>query len=86
MNGFAWWCFEKNVNLEEAEALARKAVALCEPAETRANIMDTVAEAHYAAGNYRSAVEWETRALELDPENEFFQRQLEKYQEALTQD
>ncbi|HIE06364.1 MAG TPA: DUF1028 domain-containing protein [bacterium (Candidatus Stahlbacteria)] len=47
-----------------------------------ANIMDTLAEAYYAAGNYQQAVEWEKRALKKEPENEFFKKQLEKFSEA----
>ena len=82
-NSLAWEFALRQEYPEETLKAALKAHAL---APEDANIMDTVAEAHYAAGNYRAAVEWETRALELDPENEFFQKQLEKYQEALTQD
>lgn len=45
------------------------------------NIMDTVAEAYYANAEYDKAILWETRALELDPRNEFFKEQLEKFKE-----
>lgn len=47
-----------------------------------ANIMDTLAEAYYAAGNYKKAIYWEEKALELEKDNDFFQKQLKKFKEA----
>jgi len=44
------------------------------------NIMDTVAEAYFAAGDKSKAVYWEKEALKRDPENEFFKGQLKKFQ------
>ena len=37
LNAFAWWCFENEVDLEEADTLARKGVDL---AEVRRHILD----------------------------------------------
>jgi len=45
------------------------------------NIMDTVAESYYANAEYDNAILWETRALKLDPQNEFFKEQLKKFKE-----
>ncbi|MEN3045030.1 MAG: DUF1028 domain-containing protein [Candidatus Hydrothermales bacterium] len=47
------------------------------------NIMDTLAEAYYAAGMYKEAIFWEKKALEKEPNNEFFKKQLEKFKRAL---
>jgi len=44
LNNFAWWCFENKINLDEAEALARKAVELTTDSKDKANILDTLAE------------------------------------------
>jgi hypothetical protein len=44
--------------------------------------MDTVAEAHFAAGDPESALEWEERALALDPENGFYLEQRAKFRAA----
>ena len=44
------------------------------------NIMDTVAEAYFAAGDKNKAVYWEKEALKRDPENEFFKEQLKRFQ------
>lgn len=43
------------------------------------NIMDTLAEAHFAAGDFETALKWEERALALDPENAFFLEQQRKF-------
>lgn len=82
-NSLAWEFALRQKYPEETLEAALKAHDL-DPEEP--NIMDTVAEAYYAAGNYGAAVEWETRALEIDPENEFFQKQMKKFQEALTRE
>jgi len=47
------------------------------------NIMDTLAEAYYASGDYKNAIEWEKKALKIEPDNEFFKRQLKKFQQAI---
>jgi tetratricopeptide (TPR) repeat protein len=82
-NSLAWEFALRQKYPEETLEAALKAHAL---APKDANIMDTVAEAYYAAGDYKTALDWETRALEIDPENDFFQKQLKKFQEAHTQE
>ena len=78
-NSLAWeFALRKKYPKETLEA-ALKAHNL---APDDANIMDTVAEAYYAAGNSKDAVQWEERALEIEPENAFFQKQLKKFREA----
>ena len=48
-----------------------------------ANIMDTVAEAYFALGDYEKAIQYEKEALKREPHNQFFANQLEKFQKAL---
>jgi uncharacterized Ntn-hydrolase superfamily protein len=79
-NSLAWEFALRQKYPEETLEAALKAHAL---APEDANIMDTVAEAYYAAGSHQEAVDWEKRALMIDPENEFFKNQLEKFQSAL---
>jgi len=43
----------------------------------------TYAEALYAAGRYREAVEMEQKALAADPDNAYFRKQLQKFKRAL---
>ncbi len=49
------------------------------------NIMDTLAEAFYASGQYEKAVFWEKEALKREPDSEFFKTQLKKFGNALEQ-
>ena len=80
LNGLAWELATRQLYPQRALEIALMATGM-EPEDP--NIMDTVAESYYASGDYVSAVEWELRALELDPENAFFNQQLEKFYEAM---
>ena len=86
LNNFAWWCFENKVNLEQAEKLARSAVELSEPGREKAMILDTLAELCNELGNCGEAVALMQTALEEDPDNEYFKKQLERFKEALGQE
>lgn len=79
LNDFAWALATRKLYPARALELALMAHEL---APDDANVMDTVAEAYYAAGEYGKAVEWEKKALETDPTNEFFDEQLKKFEEA----
>jgi tetratricopeptide (TPR) repeat protein len=81
LNEFAWWCFENTVNLEEAEQLALKGVKLAETDGERANILDTAAEICNALGNCEEAVARIKQAIELDPQKDYFQTQLARFEE-----
>jgi len=78
-NAMAWVLAVRGLYPERALEIALRAHEL-EP--TDPNIMDTVAEAHYAAGDPESALDWERRALALDPENGFFLEQRAKFRAA----
>jgi uncharacterized Ntn-hydrolase superfamily protein len=78
-NSYAWYLASTKRMPEKALELALRAHEL-EP--ECFNIMDTVAEAYYAAGDYGQAIAWEKRALEADPGNELFIEQLKKFEEA----
>lgn len=79
-NSLAWQFALLKKYPEETLEAARKAHEL-EPED--ANIMDTYAEGYYAAGKYEEAVHWEKEALKREPDNEFFKKQLNKFQKAL---
>ncbi|MEN3046880.1 MAG: DUF1028 domain-containing protein [Candidatus Hydrothermales bacterium] len=79
-NNLAWeFALMKKFPKETIEA-AKKAHELS-PEDP--NIMDTLAEAYYAAGMYKEAIFWEKKALEKEPQNMFFKKQLEKFKRAL---
>jgi tetratricopeptide (TPR) repeat protein len=83
LNRFAWWCFENDLNLEEAQEMAAKGVELAETDQERANILDTAAEICNALGNCDEALAKIQKAVELDPENEHFQEQLVRFEKAV---
>ena len=79
LNGFAWWCFENELNLEEAEALARQGVELAEDDTSKAMILDTVAEIVFLRGDREGAVALIAEARSLDPESEYYEKQLARF-------
>lgn len=79
LNDFAWALATRKLYPARALELALMAYGL---APDDANVMDTVAEAYYAAGEYAKAIEWEKKALEADAANKFFADQLEKFEKA----
>ncbi len=74
-------CVVLDIGEHEAKALAI-AIRANELASEDPNIMDTLAEAYYAAGDYASAIDWEEKALSFEPDNDFFKEQLMKFREA----
>jgi len=80
LNGLAWELAIRKLHPAKAVEIALMAVEM-EPEDP--NIMDTLAESYFALGEFDTAVEWELKALELDPENAFFNEQLEKFLESL---
>jgi tetratricopeptide (TPR) repeat protein len=80
LNEFAWWCFENDTNLEEAQTMAMKGVELAETDGEKANILDTAAEICNALGNCEEAVATIKRAIELDPDKQYLQDQLVRFE------
>ena len=85
LNSFAWWCFENLVNLEEAEALSRKAVELSQPGGDRAQILDTVAQICKARGKLDEAIVMMKQAVADDPENKAYSESLEEFESEQTE-
>ena len=81
LNGFAWWCFENEVQLAEAEALARRGVELSPAGPDRAQILDTVAEICNARGNCDDAIALIEQAMADAPDSEYYPKQLARFQE-----
>lgn len=79
LNGFAWWCYENRVNLEEAESLARKGVELAEEDADRAAVLDTLAELVFLRGEAEEAATLISRAIELAPDNDYYKEQLARF-------
>lgn len=78
LNLGAWELATRDLMLDEAVAMARRAVEL---APEDSNIRDTLAEALFRRGEVSEAVEQAEKALELDPENIYLQEQLARFLE-----
>jgi uncharacterized Ntn-hydrolase superfamily protein len=78
-NNFAWALASSKRMPARALELALRAREL---APEDPNVMDTVAEAYFAAGDYEDALAWEAKALAADPLNKFFEEQLKKFEDA----
>ncbi len=81
LNSFAWWCFENKINLDEAAALAKKALELADDPLDKANILDTLAEILSLQGKHQEAIKTEEKAIELNPKDKLFKRNLEKFRQ-----
>jgi len=79
LNDFAWWCYVNDINLEEAEALARRGAELAEEDAVRANIIDTVAEIVNLRGDPVEAVRLMEQAVELDTSSVYLRSQLDRF-------
>jgi tetratricopeptide (TPR) repeat protein len=85
LNNLAWWCFENKINLDEADKLARRGVALAKPGQQKANILDTVAEICNLNGDCGDAVEYARLAVKEAPDNEYFQQQVVRFEKLLAE-
>jgi tetratricopeptide (TPR) repeat protein len=79
LNSFTWWCFESRVNLEEAEALARKGAGLAKPGAERAELLDTAAEICNSRGNAAGALALAEQAAKEDPKQEHYASQVKRF-------
>jgi len=83
LNTFAWWCFQNKVNLPEAQIMAQRGIELAGPGREKANILDTLAEICNLSGDCGEAVDYIRLAVTEDPENEYFQEQLVRFEKLL---
>ena len=79
LNAFAWFCATAGIALEEATAVAVKAVKLSNDSP---GILDTLAEVYYARGMYPDAIATINKAIAQEPEDAYFKKQLSKFQAA----
>ena len=80
LNSYAWRMAEVETNLEDALLKARKAVVLtAEDPNQQAGIIDTEAEVLWKLKKYDEAIETIERAISIEPENQYFRDQKEKF-------
>lgn len=76
-NSLAWFLAERKLFPADTIRAAGRAVEL---APDDSDILDTLAEAHFAAGDAQQAVHWIEQALKLSPESDYLKQQLERFQ------
>lgn len=76
---YSKWCLEREINLEEAEMYARKAINLVYPGMYRARVLNTVADICFARGKTEEAIEIINQAIDEDPDNLLYRNQLKRY-------
>ena len=80
VNRFAYWCFENDLNMVEAEELVAKGIEQAEDDTMRNRFLNTAAEICNATGRTEEAVSHIKRILQTDPDRGFFQRQLARFE------
>ena len=79
LNNLAWICAVSREHLDDALAAAKHAMEL-DPND--ANIVDTLAEVHFQRGERAKAIECAQRAVEMNPENAYFKKQIKRFEES----
>ena len=80
LNSYAWRMAEIETNLEDALLKARRAVVLtADDPNQQAGIIDTEAEVLWKLKKYDEAIETIERAISIEPENQYFRDQKEKF-------
>lgn len=76
LNGLAWACATHDIYLADAVRAAERAAQM-EPRNI--DILDTLAEAYFRAGNPTKAIEVESRAASIDPKSAYLKEQIERF-------
>ena len=83
LNSYAWRMAEIETNLEDALQKVRKAVVLtADEPDRQAGIIDTEAEVLWKLKHHDEAIETIERAISIDPDNQYYQSQKEKFLES----
>ncbi len=81
-NNLAWLLARCDQRLEEALEHAEASVKLSRGSPT---YVDTLAESHFRLGHNMEALEYAQKCVQIDPRHYHYQRQVERFQAALTQ-
>ena len=79
LNDIAWYYASRSERLDQALAWARRGVEL---APGDGSILDTLAEVHHRRGEHESAIATIERAVRIDPQSDYLQKQLTRFKSA----
>jgi len=77
---FAKWCLERNIDLDEAENFASKAIEGSTEGKFRASILVTLADIYKARGKNTEAINTMELAILQDPQNSYYKTKLTEIQ------
>jgi tetratricopeptide (TPR) repeat protein len=77
--GYAKWCLERKIRLDEAEYYAREAGKRAYAGEFRAKVLNTLAEIIYIRGDTNEAIRLIEMAIEQDPEKDSYKEQRKRF-------
>ena len=80
---FGLWCYQRGINLEEAESYVRRALERASSGYFKAKHHDLLAEISFALGNTEEAIRQTELALQEEPSSEFYEKQLQRFRKAL---
>jgi len=88
LNGYAWRMTELELNLKDALTRAKQAVEMVQDKDpqSQAQIMDTEAEVLWKSGKADKAIEVMNQCIELQPTDDYYQKQLAKFQGKTTEE
>jgi tetratricopeptide (TPR) repeat protein len=79
LNGFAWFCAQRKIGLEQALPTAQKAAEL---SKRDPGILDTLAEVYFAMGDFDNAIKVGEEALASNPKDTYYNDQVAKFKKA----
>lgn len=79
------WCFDRRINLPDAEKYVRIACQKASEGIFRAKHLSLLAEICYAQGDAAEAIKQLNLAIENDPDNDTYQSRLEQFEEIQTE-
>ena len=82
LNSYAWRMAELEINLEDALVKVQKAIVLTINDPKQANIIDTEAEIFWKLKRFDEAIKSIDRAISMEPDNQYFKDQKEKFLES----
>ena len=83
LNSYAWRMAEIETNLNDALIKVRKAIIItADDPNRQAGIIDTEAEVLWKMNRFDEAIEVIERALSIEPDNQYFKNQKEKFIES----
>lgn len=81
--GYAKWCLEHNIDLENARMLTLKATGMASPGEFRGKVYNTLAQICDALKDYQEAVQYMRLAIKDDPHDPYYPDHLTELEKKL---